>query len=284
MVTTASRLAQRPIHAFSCAYDEGPAYDERRYVRAVTEATGAHAHLVVPDGGDFWGVFDRLTESQDEPTAGPGLYSQWKVMELAHGSGLKVLLDGQGGDETLGGYFRYLPIRLRDLLSTGRLGEFARLLGPVVDRLGGATTLALTLEPWLPPGLVSVLRRRFGQGKDRVLSPALKRLERARPDQRPHPPRDFPSALSRQLAFDTLQRLLPSLLRYEDRNSMAFSIETRLPFLDYRLVEFVFALPDEQRLDGTTTKAILRRSLADRIPRVVLERRDKMGFETPTDL
>ena len=65
---------------------------------------------------------------------------------------------------------------------------------------------------------------------------------------------------------------------------MAFSIETRLPFLDYRLVEFLFSLPDTQRLDGVTTKAILRRSLADRIPASVLARRDKMGFETPTDL
>ena len=65
---------------------------------------------------------------------------------------------------------------------------------------------------------------------------------------------------------------------------MAFAIETRLPFLDYRLVEFVFSLPDEQRLDGITTKAILRRSLGDRIPGPVLERRDKMGFETPTDV
>ncbi len=65
---------------------------------------------------------------------------------------------------------------------------------------------------------------------------------------------------------------------------MAFSIETRLPFLDYRLVEFVFSLPDAALLDGGTSKAILRRSLADRIPRVVLERRDKMGFETPADI
>ena len=85
-------------------------------------------------------------------------------------------------------------------------------------------------------------------------------------------------------ALDTLQRLLPSLLRYEDRNSMAFSIETRLPFLDYRLVEFVFSLPDRELLDRGTSKAILRRSLADRIPAPVLERRDKMGFETPADV
>lgn len=87
-----------------------------------------------------------------------------------------------------------------------------------------------------------------------------------------------------QQVFDATQRLLPSLLRYEDRNSMAFGIETRLPFLDYRVVEFAFSLPDEQKLSGTTTKSILRRALADRIPQRVLERRDKMGFETPTDL
>src|SRR5206468_2257800 len=104
---------------------------ERPYARLTCEASGAVPHVVVPDGGDFWVAFDRLTEAQDEPTAGSGLYSQWKVMELAHGSGLKVLLDGQGGDETLAGYFRYLPLRLRDLLSSLRLAEVARLAGPV---------------------------------------------------------------------------------------------------------------------------------------------------------
>ncbi len=202
-------------------------------------------------------------------------------MELAHGHGLKVLLDGQGGDETLAGYFRYLPARLRDLAARGDVPGFLRLVGPVARRLGWPATLALTFEPWAPAALVGPLRRRFGQGKDRVLAARLRRLPR--PDL-PRPPRGFPSALSRQLAFDTLQRLLPSLLRYEDRDSMAFSIETRLPFLDYRLVEFAFTLPDAERLDGDTTKAVLRRALADRIPRAVLERRDKKGFETPTDL
>ncbi len=283
VVTTASRLAGRPLHAFTCAYDEGPAYDERGYVQVVCDASGAVPHVVMPAGDDFWPVFDRLASGQDEPTAGPGLYSQWKVMELAHQAGLKVLLDGQGGDETLAGYWRYLPIRLRDHLTTGRFGEFAGLFGPVAERLGVTTTLALTMEPFLPRGLVAPLRRRYGQGKDRVLGPALRAAHLGPPPQLT-PDSGFPTALSRQLAFDTLQRLLPSLLRYEDRNSMAFSIETRLPFLDYRLVEFVFSLPDEDKLDGATTKAIERRALQDRIPKRVLDRTDKMGFETPTDL
>ena len=281
VVTTASRLVSAPLHAFSCAYDEGPAWDERPYMRAAIEASGATSHLVVPDGSDFWSVFDRLTAQQDEPTAGPGLFSQWKVMELAHGAGLKVLLDGQGGDEALAGYWRYLPMRLRDHLAAGDLGAFARDFGGVADRLGAAHTLALTLEPWLPSGLLAPLRRRFGQGKDRVLSDALRRLNAPEP---PRAPRDFPTALLRQQVFDLTQRLLPSLLRYEDRNSMAFSIETRLPFLDYRLVEFALSLPDDERLCGTTSKSILRRSLSDRLPAPVLARQDKMGFETPTDL
>jgi asparagine synthase (glutamine-hydrolysing) len=281
VVTTASALLDHPMHAFTCAYDEGPAYDERPHVRATIEASGAVSHLVVPDGHDFWEAFDRIAYQQDEPSAGPGLYSQWKVMELAHGAGMRVLLDGQGGDETLAGYFRYLPIRLRDLLATGDWGAYLRWFGPVAGRLGFWTTTLLIEEPWLPPPLVAVLRRRFGQGKDRVLSEGLRALGPGRP---PKPPQGFGSALSRQLAFDALQRLLPSLLRYEDRNSMAFAIETRLPFLDYRLAEFAFSLPDQQRLDGVTTKVIMRRALRDRIPGSVLARRDKMGFETPTDV
>lgn len=97
VVATAARLMDRPIHAFTCAYDEGPAYDERPYVRAAVEASGAVSHVVVPDGGDFWEVFDALAAGDAEPTAGPGVYSQWKVMGLAHEAGLRVLLDGQGG-------------------------------------------------------------------------------------------------------------------------------------------------------------------------------------------
>jgi asparagine synthase (glutamine-hydrolysing) len=201
-------------------------------------------------------------------------------MRLAKTHKLKVLLDGQGGDETLAGYFRYLPTRLRDLAAAGEWSPFAKLFGPVSGRLGLGTTLLHTFEPWLPAPLVGALRSRFGQGKDRVLSSRLRKV----PSQAPRMARGTRSGLWDQLAFDTLVRQLPSLLRYEDRSSMAFAIETRLPFLDYRLVEFAFSLPDHERLDGVTTKAIARKALGDRVPKSVLERRDKMGFETPTDL
>ncbi len=280
VITTAAGEARRGLHAFSCAYDDGPAFDERPWMKAAAEAAGANLHFTIPDGADFWPVFDALALAQDEPTAGPGVYSQWKVMELARATGLKVLLDGQGGDETLAGYFRYLPTRLRDLLEAGDVSGFVALWGSVADRLGTPTALLHTFEPWLPAPLVAAVRQRFGQGKDRVLARALA----ARRTDPPAWPRAERSGLWRHLAFDTLVRQLPSLLRYEDRNSMAFSIETRLPFLDYRVVEFAFALPDHAKLEGSTTKAIARRAFAGRVPPSVLARRDKMGFETPADL
>jgi len=221
---------------------------------------------------------------QEEPAAGPGLYSQWHVMKLAGrgGAGMKVLLDGQGGDELLAGYHRYYFLYLRDLLARGQTAAFVQAFWGVAvgQGLGVAQSAAKVARPLVPAGAFEWARRTFGQGKDRVLGPALRPFAA----REPMPPRRFAGALSDQLAWDMTARFLPSLLRYEDRNAMAFSIETRLPFLDYRLAEFVFALAHESRIEGVTTKALLRKALGPRVPPSILARRDKMGYETPTDL
>ncbi len=284
IVVTAARLLPHRMRTFTVAYDEGSAYDERPFVRAAVEASNAEASIVVPDGTDLWETLDDLVWHQEEPAAGSGLYSQWHVMKLAGrgGAGMKVLLDGQGGDELLGGYHRYYFPYLRDLLARGRFGEFAQAFGGVAveQRLGYAQTLAKIAFPLLPPAFFEWGRRTFGQGTDRVLGEALRPFQAAEP----RPPARFSGALSNQLAWDMTARFLPSLLRYEDRNSMAFSIETRLPFLDYRLAEFVFSLEDEWRIRGTTTKHLLREAVGPRLPEAVRARKDKMGYETPFDL
>jgi asparagine synthase (glutamine-hydrolysing) len=285
IVIAAGAMLPHAMRTFSVSYDEGQAFDERPFIDVAARAAGATQDVVVPDGTDFWSVLDELVWHQEEPTAGPGLYSQWHVMKRAGrggGAGMKVLLDGQGGDELLAGYHRYYFPYLRDLLARGETAAFGRTFWGVAagQGLGFAQTLAKVARPALPPGLFESARRTFGQGKDRVLGEALAPF---RADE-PRPPGRFRSALSDQLAWDMTVRFLPSLLRYEDRNSMAFSIETRLPFLDYRLAEFVFALEREERIEGVTTKAILRRAMAGRVPPAVLARRDKKGYETPTDL
>ncbi len=284
IVTTAAGMLPHAMRTFSVSYDEGAAFDERPWIDLAVARVGATAATVVPDGRDFWETFDALVCHQEEPAAGMGIYSQWHVMKLAGrgGHGMKVLLDGQGGDELLGGYHRYYFPYLRDLLRRGDFTGFASAFSGVAfgQRLGVAQTAAKTVMPLLPPALFDWGRRTFGQGKDRVLGEALKPFHAPEP----RPPRRFESRLSNQLAWDLTARFLPSLLRYEDRNSMAWSIETRLPFLDYRLAEFVFSLEDETRIQGTTTKALLRDALGGRIPPAILARRDKKGYETPTDV
>jgi asparagine synthase (glutamine-hydrolysing) len=279
VVWAAAGQLDEPVRAFTVGYRE-PEFDERRYARALATAAGARLEEAEPDGSDLFEVMERLVWHLEEPSAGPGLYSQWHVMQLAHRAGLKVLLDGQGGDELLGGYHRYAFPYLRDLLLGGRWNEFAHDVWDVGERHGHLQTWAKTMSPWLPRSVFSWGRRTLGQGKDRVVHPDL---IAAAGRAEPLPPRRFRSQLSNLLAWEMTDRFLPSLLRYEDRNSMAHSIETRLPFLDYRLAEYVFALGGEWRVRGTTTKWLLRRAYAERLPEAVSARRDKMGFETPTD-
>jgi len=279
VLLTAAAGLDHPMRAFTVGYaDSG--FDERPFAREVARQAGAVLSETAPDGSDLFDTLERLVWHQEEPAAGPGLYSQWHVLALAHKEGMKVLLDGQGGDELLAGYHRYAFPHLRDLLRRGRLAEFARDVWGVGARQGHAETVAKVLSPWLPRAFFLWGRRTLGQGKDRVVHPDLER-DCGRPE--PAWPGGFRSDLSNVLGWEMTERFLPSLLRYEDRSAMAHSIETRLPFLDYRLAEFVFSLPGEWRVRGTTHKWLLRRALGARLPARVTQRRDKMGFETPTD-
>ena len=280
IVLEASRQLDHPMRVFTVGYAD-PRFDERPHARAVARAAGAEYFEVEPDGTDLFETLDDLVWHQEEPAAGPGLYSQWHVMRLAHAHGMKVLLDGQGGDELLAGYHRYATPYLQDLLRRGRLAEFARDVWRVGARQGQVETWAKVFLTGPARPLFAWGRRTFGQGKDRVLRPEFA-AECGAPE--PVAPRRFATALDDTLGWEITNRFLPSLLRYEDRNSMAHSIETRLPFLDYRLVEFVFALPQGYRLRGTTTKWVLRQAMRGVLPAAVAERRDKMGYETPTDL
>jgi len=198
-------------------------------------------------------------------------------MRAARAAGLKVMLDGQGGDEVLAGYRAAYGYRLADLLARGRLRELRQELRAFrIAHGANAVVAAGTLaRPFLPGRLEAAGRARL-KGSAPLVHPDLggglgwsENGAAAMPDRL----RSYLALLQR--------RGLRELLRYEDRNSMAHSLEARVPFLDHRLAELLFSLDGGRLIDRGRTKAVLRDALADLLPDVVRERRDKLGFVTP---
>ncbi len=258
------------------AYFDNPVFDERPYIRQVVERTGARANYVSPSPEQLLADLPRLLAHQDEPFATTSIYAQWTVMGLARSRGVKVLLDGQGGDELFAGYHTYYGAWFADLLRRGRLGVLAReaLAYRRMHRAPMHDLLFRTVEG-LASRSLSTMARRVLQGETVGVSRDLPRASR-------HPGGGAGGRGLRARLHELLTSAsLPGLLRYEDRDSMAFSIEARVPFLDVRLVEFAFRLPGVTKIRDGWTKAILRDGLSEDIPVGVARRTDKMGFLTP---
>ena len=269
--------------SFSIVYPE-PGLDESPHIAAVVEATGVQGSRTTPTAAELERDLPALVRSQDEPFPSASVYSQWRVMRLAAEAGVRVLLDGQGGDEVLGGYAYHLGPFLAETARTrgwraarreaALLHENARIGRPLLAGLLAYHTLPV------PDGLRRRAVARYAS--HRRLDPALLSPDvRARwgaPTSQRHQPR---ATLLAERREGLLRTSLPALLRYEDRNSMAFSVEARTPFLDFRLVERALALPASQLVHGGWTKAVLRDSMAGVLPDSVRLRRDKLGFATP---
>jgi asparagine synthase (glutamine-hydrolysing) len=268
---------------FSAVYHtEGP-WNERRYIEQVVSSTGAAGNYVYPTEQGLWDDLERLVWHQDEPFQSTSIFAQWCVMRLAHERGVTVLLDGQGADELLGGY-RPFAVWLGQLLRLGRVGQALSEAGRIqaVTGLNPLPLVVRGLAAQLPSPLLAQLRAlRVGRALDRSgLSPDLEERVRDEADEWGDSYSSLKS-LNTHLARQMLEDSLPNLLRYEDRNSMAFSIEARVPFLDYRLAEYVFTHASHLRLRDGWTKWIQRQAVVDTLPQEIVWRRDKVGFETP---
>jgi asparagine synthase (glutamine-hydrolysing) len=227
---------------------------------------------------------DRLIWHQDEPFATTSIYAQWCVFEAAGRAGVTVMLDGQGADEQLFGYHQFQRAFLTGLAQSG---HWARLW---VESRAARNRVSKAMSSYL---------RAVG---DVFLPARLQRQFRAwRKNQRPPVWLDrdglgaqYPGPLaSRFRQYSTANGLsrellegghLQMLLHWEDRNSMAHSIEARVPFLDYRLVEFILGLPETMKIDQGRKKAVLRDGMQGIVPEKILARRDKMGFVTPESI
>jgi asparagine synthase (glutamine-hydrolysing) len=272
----ASAVAVGPQQRTFTAYFEDSGYDERPYAQAVVAETDAEPHWVSFDDEQLVADLPAIVAAQDEPFGSTSMVAQWYVLREAKRAGLKVMLDGQGGDEVLAGYRAFVGFRLADLLASGRLGPLIselRAFGDVHSRAALLTSLA---RPFAPDALTRRVRAR-SRGTASLVHTSLRGLEPPRTENRS----PFRERLRRHQQLVLTQRGLPELLRYEDRNSMAHSLEARVPFLDYRLVELAFSLPGDELIRNGRTKDVLRRALSDLLPPVVRERRDKLGFVTP---
>ncbi len=251
-------------NTFSAVFP-GAVNDEERYVDDVLDICTGHVegHKILPTADEFKADLLDFVRTQEEPLISSGPYAQFQVMREATRH-VTVLLDGQGADEMMAGYIPYYFVYLRQLRAQGRRAQAAELARSidVLYRLGKSTVRdRLRMKKKIP--------------NSRLLNPEFAARFR---DER------FvvePAHLKKRLLEDVFHNSLPSLLRYEDKNTMRFSLEGRVPFLDKEVLKFVFSLSDEAIIKDGWNKRILRDATRGLLPDSINRRRNKIGFTTP---
>jgi asparagine synthase (glutamine-hydrolysing) len=273
--------AQEVQHTFS-ARSTDARVDEGHFIDAVVRHTGVTNLQVRPPPETLFEDLPALTWHQDEPFGSTSIYAQWHVFRLAAQNAVKVMLDGQGADEQLAGYTAFHSARLAGLARSLRLAAFLGEVRAVrkQHRLPLGEILAYAASPLLPEALRQPLRRLAG----RPGAAGSAYLDMARLGAQPADPFFAHGGKAVSVADLSLSQLLhtslPMLLHWEDRDSMAHSIEARVPFLDYRLVELTLGLPEEEKLAHGVTKRVLREAMQGVLPEEVRNRTDKIGFAT----
>lgn len=274
-----------PGHALSAYSFMPPEYDETRYISDTIKQTGAKLVPLEMGSSTLWKQLERMTEYQDGPVHTPSALIGFCLCELAASQGTKVILNGQGADEILAGYGNYFARFWQSLLGERRFGLLMsqlRKYGAHHDvRMIALLKQVATLFAKAQMGRVRAYRWAAATQHSRKLRmhPLYSRdLVGDMPRDRRH---RGDRGLGDALRLSVTTSPLPLYLRVEDRNSMAHSIEIRLPFLDYRLVSAVMRIVSTRKLDGFWNKVLLREFMRTKIPESVRTRPDKMGFETP---
>jgi asparagine synthase (glutamine-hydrolysing) len=265
VASVASLFSSTAIKVFTARFRD-PQMDEWGYAQSVHREKDVEAFFVFAEPQEFWNDLSRVVRAQEEPFNGPDVFAQWRLMKLVGDHGIRVLLDGQGGDELLCGYAKYFYVMLRELVGQRRV---AKICLAVIDLLLHGGSYLFNLEgarryvPW------NLGLRTLGT---KMLHPEfLARCERSNDDR-------VSTTVRTTQVGDIEKFTLPVLLRYEDKNSMAHSIESRVPFLDHRLVEFAINIPTDHKMRLSESKHILRVALGDEIPEAISRRRTKLGF------
>jgi asparagine synthase (glutamine-hydrolysing) len=272
----------QPLHAFAYHTAE---FDESRYIADTISTTHAHLNRLEADPVHAWNTLAKVLSFHDEPVHAMSAIIAFELMALAASKGVKVVLNGHGADEVIGGYSSYFEDYWYTLLKQGELRDLRNEIGSFTSFHGGSSARLL----------FGVVRRLLKASLGRTAAYRNLAQWKRRRHARRHP--WFTADISEQAALDRLQpgdwtldeslrhsverAPLPLYLRLEDRNSMAHSVESRLPFLDYRLVSLVFTSAMRWKMRGPWNKFLLREAMRDRIPESVRTRVDKWGFPVP---
>ena len=285
----ATALGDR-FFTFTSCWDD-PACDERQYALAAATAAGATPHLVFPTPDDFWETFPKMAWHQDMPFGSFSYYAQWSVMRAARDAGVKVLLDGQGGDEVFGGYAKFRYAYFASLLRSGRLPSLAREVGAavlqsdnyVLDLRKGFRYLPAPLRRLMGVDtlLKDVLRADWNHSVGAESTPATRWWRYATNGGNGDGNGRGPTLMQRVQMDDIVMDTLPMLLRMEDRSSMAFSLEARVPLLDHRVVELGLSLPDHLKVRRGWSKYAMREAVGPELPAMIRSRTTKLGFAAP---
>lgn len=251
--------------------------DESKFINKVTQQFNLQNHAVTPTAEGFIHDFEKLMYHQEEPIQSASIYAQYKVYELAKQHGVTVLLDGQGADETLAGYTKYYHWFWQELLRAKQFGLLKK------ERQSATNSIDWNYKNYLAAFFPSLVAKQL----ENNLYKQVKNNSTINIDfflqyfDRTILYKPVVEKLNDVLYYNTMQNGLEELLRYADRNSMAHSREVRLPFLNHELVQFIFSLPASFKIKDGFTKWILRTNMNGLLPKEIVWRKDKVGFEPP---
>jgi asparagine synthase (glutamine-hydrolysing) len=267
------------LHTFT-AQSADRAFDETDHAMAVVQRTNSCAHFTTPNPVGLFDDLEKLVWHQDEPFVSTSIYAQWCVFKTASTNGIKVMLDGQGADEILGGYRGFFGAYLASLFLRGDMLRWGREIGSLRREVGFSFLRSLGYTfAYAQPTLLKFIGRFDGRAySDRswIATPSQWTFDT---DPLHASGSRCPSVRGMSLSQISATNL-PMLLHWEDRNSMAFSVEARVPFLDHRVVEFCLNLPDQDKVGSGISKIILRNAMRGIVPDSIIDRRDKLGFVT----
>lgn len=250
--------------------------DEREFIDEVVKNTEVNSYKVFPSFEKGFSLLDKILWHQDEPFGTTSIYAQWSVYEEARSKDITVMLDGQGADEYLAGYGLFQQIRFLELFDKLQLFKLFKSLKNYREKYKNyynnpyRNILSRKFRFYTPIWIKSILLKK-------------NKVKWLKYHKNPSINTDKINTIQKLTESQLFHTSLPKLLHHQDRNSMAHSIESRPPFLDYRLIELVYSLPSDYKVNKGVTKFILRESLKELIPKKILNRYDKLGFATPQE-